>query len=98
MLKPVKWSSFAEKDFALVLEYLTSKWGVSVALDFIEKTEKCVTLIQQNPKQFPFLSKELLIQRCVVTRHNTLYYRETEEKIEILRLYDTRQNPRTLQF
>jgi len=39
-----------------------------------------------------------MIQKCVATKHNTLYYRETNHRIEILRLYDTRQNPETLRF
>jgi len=98
MLKPVKWSSFAEEDFAVVLEYLNNNWGNSVSLDFIEKTDRCILLIQKNPRQFPFLNKKLLIQKCVVTKHNSLYYRETEDRVEILRLYDTRQNPETLRF
>jgi len=42
MLKPVKWSSFAEEDFALILEYLHQKWNSSVAFNFVLKLEKCI--------------------------------------------------------
>jgi len=33
-----------------------------------------------------------------VTKQNTLFYREVEKRIEILRLYDTRQDPKKLKF
>lgn len=98
MHKPIKWSSFADDDLAKILEYLDAKWNNSVCLKFITKLDSCITFIQQNPKQFPLLNKDLQIRKCVITKQNSLYYRETANRIEILRLYDTRQNPESLQF
>tara|TARA_R110002072_G_scaffold48716_11_gene133208 strand:+ start:6320 stop:6616 length:297 start_codon:yes stop_codon:yes gene_type:complete len=98
MSKPVKWSSRADDDFADILEYLNNHWNASVASDFISKVDRCIFLIQQNTKQFPFINKNFQIRKCVVTKHNSIFYKETESRIEILRLYDTRQNPDTLQF
>lgn len=98
MGKKVKWSSRADGDFADILNYLNKFWNASIASEFISKVNKCINLIQQNSEQFPFLSKELKIRKCVVTKHNSIFYREMEDRIEILRLYDTRQNPNTLQF
>jgi len=98
MGKPVKLSSRAEDDFACILEYLNNQWNASVASDFILKVDKCIALIQQNTKQFPFLNKKFQIRKCVVTKHNSIFYRDTKSRIEILRLYDNRQNPETLQF
>lgn len=98
MLKPIRWSSRADDDFAGILEYLNNHWSVSVASDFILKVDKCILLIQESTEQFPIFNKDFQIRKCVVTKHNTLYYRDTENRIEILRLYDTRQNPETLQF
>ncbi|OAB28988.1 Plasmid stabilization system protein ParE [Flavobacterium fryxellicola] len=98
MHKSIKWSSFADKDLAKLLEYLDSKWNKSVCLKFINHLDSCITLIQQNPKQFPVINNELQIRKCVITKQNSLYYRETDTRIEILRLYDTRQNPENLLF
>ena len=33
------------------------------------------------------------IRKCVVSKHNTLYYRNRRNCIELLRIYDNRQNP-----
>jgi len=80
------------------LEYLENRWNKNVCTKFISKLDFCIDLIHKNPNQFPFFSTELQIRKCVVTKQNTLYYRETNSRIEILRLYDTRQNPETLKF
>ena len=34
----------------------------------------------------------------VIAKYNTLFYRETKTQIEILRIYDTRQDPDKLTF
>ena len=98
MLKPIKWSSYADDDFTKLLEYLENRWNKKVCLKFITKLDFIIDLIHKNPNQFPFFHKEFQIRKCVVTKQNTLYYRETNTRIEILRLYDTRQNPETLKF
>jgi plasmid stabilization system protein ParE len=54
--------------------------------------------IKNNPELFPLINSELQIRKCVVTKHNSIFYRETNSRIEILRLYDTRQNPDNLIF
>ena len=98
MPKSVKWSSQADNDFAKILEYLENRWNNNVCSKFINKVDFCLELIQRNPLQFPLINPDLQIRRCVVAKHNTLYYRETEFRIEVLRLYDTRQNPDSLLF
>jgi len=98
MLKPIKWSSYADDDFAKLLEYLENRWNKKVCLKFIVKLDFCIDLIHKNPNQFPFFYKKFQIRKCVVTKQNTLYYRVTNTRIEILRLYDSRQNPESLKF
>lgn len=98
MLKPIKWSSLADKDLELLLEYLDENWNNKISLQFLLKLSNYLNTIQKNPKLFPFINENFEIRKCVVTKHNTLFYKETEKRIEILRLYDTRQNPETLKF
>jgi plasmid stabilization system protein ParE len=52
MLKPVKWSSFADEDFAKLLEYLNQKWNVKVCNDFIIKLDYCINHIQKTQLNF----------------------------------------------
>lgn len=98
MLKPIKWSSLAENDFANIVDYLEIRWNKTVCIAFINDIDFCIGLIQKNPKLFPIFNSELQIRKCVVTKQNSLYYRETNSRIEVLRIYDTRQNPDSLRF
>ena len=52
----------------------------------------------EDPKIFPIINQELNIRKCVVTMHNTLYYRESDSSIQIIRLFDSRQDPKKLVF
>ncbi|MDP2088304.1 MAG: type II toxin-antitoxin system RelE/ParE family toxin [Flavobacteriaceae bacterium] len=98
MLKPIKWSLSADEDFAKLLEYLDRRWNAQVCLRFIIKLDNCIYLIQKNPNQFPVINTELQIRKTVVTKQNSIYYREKDNRIEILRLYDSRQNPENLKL
>ena len=98
MPKPIIWSNLSEKDFDNILDYLDKNWGQKVAANFINLTENIVNQISINPRQFPICYKRKKVRKCILTKHNTIFYRDGKINIEILRIYDTRQNPNTLTF
>ncbi len=98
MPKEIIWSPSSEKDFGNILDFLNQKWGNKVVLVFIERVDFLLTHVSQHPKHYPIFSHKRNIRKCVVSSHNTLFYREQETSIQILRLFDTRQNPIKLTF
>jgi len=94
----VRWSLLAESDFAGSLEYLHTNWGNAVVIKFIDIVEEIVSQIQFNPRQFPVIQKKMKIRKCVITKHNTLYYQVKRNHINVLRIYDNRQDPKKLKF
>ena len=98
MPKHVLWSLLSEKDFENILEYLSDSWDYKVPHNFIDLTENIINQISINPKQFPIIYVRKRIRKCVLTKHNSLFYREKRNHIEILRIYDTRQDPNSLKF
>ena len=98
MPKQVIWSPLAEKDFSDILDYLKNSWGESVLMKFIDITEDLILQISINNWQFPIINKKYKIRKCVLTKHNSLYYRDSKNQIEILRIFDTRQDPKKLKF
>jgi len=98
MPKRIAWSPLAESDFSNILNYLNQNWDKKVVTNFIDLTDSLINQIAINPKQFPFIHKRKGIRKCVLTKHNTLFYREKRSTVEILRIYDTRQDPNTLTF
>ena len=98
MPKQIVWAPLAETDLAAILEYLDENWDSKVATNFIDLTEEIINQISINPKQYPIVYKKRRIRKCVITKHNSLFYRDSQSQIEILRIYDTRQDPNTLIF
>jgi plasmid stabilization system protein ParE len=98
MPKPIIWSPLSENDFANILDYLDKNWEPKVASKFIELIENNINQISINPKQFPICFKRKRIRKCVLTKHNSLFYRDGKTYVEILRIYDSRQDPNTLTF
>src|SRR5437868_2947751 len=96
MAKEIILTPIALEDFDNVVDYLTYKWGITVANDFVDRFVKVANLIAKNPRLFPFVEKNKRMQRCVVTKHNIIYFTETEDVIKILTVFDTRQDPNKL--
>jgi len=98
MHRKLIWSPLAENDFTNILEYLQLNWENKVLENFIEITDRMIRQIVLNPKQFPIINKKYKVRKCVLTKHNTLFYKISLQSIHILRIYDTRQDPRKLKF
>lgn len=98
MSKPVIWSPSSEKDFISILNYLKMNWGITVERNFIDISEKLVIQISNNPRQFPLIQRKKKVRKCIITKHNTLFYRDKQKFVEIIRIYDTRQDPNQLKF
>ena len=98
MPKEIVWSPLSEADFEKVLEYLHESWNEQVTLNFLADIEKILAQISYQPKQFPLVNKKIKVRKCVVSKHNTIFYREKRECLELLRIFDTRQTPSKLKF
>jgi len=98
MPKQVIWSPLAVVDFENILDYLNGNWNEQVALKFINEIEILISNIAKQHKLFPLVNKKLKVRRCVITKHNTLFYSDSKASINILRIFDTRQNPNKLNF
>jgi plasmid stabilization system protein ParE len=98
MPRQIAWSPSAERDFANILEYLFENWDEKVTNQFIDLTQEVIGQISHNPRQFPLIYRKEKIRKCVLTKHNTLFYRDSKTQVDILRIYDTRQDPKTLTF
>ena len=98
MINEIVWSPESENDLSIILEYLVSKWNIKVATNFLNEIEYQIKLIDNNPKLYPIIQKEQQFRRYVITKHNSLIYGHENKQIIILRIFDTRQNPKKLKF
>lgn len=96
MESKVIWSPAAETDLEYVIEYLNENWSKRIVTKFINKVEDTITLIAEDPTLFPLVNSKLNIRKCVLTNQNTIFYRSNKSTVEIVRVFDTRQDPKKL--
>ena len=96
MSRKVVISKTAEKKLEKLFEYLIEKWSEKVKKDFIEKLDSSIEIIKNQPEIFPESKKGKGLRKCVITKQSTLYYRYNSKRINIVTLFDTRQNPNKL--
>lgn len=97
MEKEIIWSPTAIKSFSKVIDYLQLAWTNQEVFKFVSKTEKVLSLIASNKVKFRSAGVKDL-REVLITKHNLLIYRIKHNRIEILRFYDTRQNPKRKKF
>jgi plasmid stabilization system protein ParE len=61
--------------------------------DFIKKLDKNITRISKYPESCPISSELEGLHRCVVSKHNTFFCLVKSEEIEVVPLFDARQDP-----
>lgn len=98
MPKQIIWSPLSQNDFLAILDYLKENWDNKVVQGFIEITASSLSQIAINPKLYPLINKNKKIRKCVLTKHNALFYRERKDYIDVLRIFDNRQDPHKLVF
>jgi plasmid stabilization system protein ParE len=90
MPKQVIWSPQPENDLSQIVDYLRKIWEIKVSIKLIDIKDEIVNQISLNPRQFPVIQKRKKIRKCAITKHNSLFYRERKEFIDILRIYNNR--------
>ena len=96
MSRKVVISKTAERKLEKLFEYLIKQWSLKVKKDFVEKLDSTIEIIKQQPEIFPESKKGKSLRKCVVTKQPTIYYRYNSKRINIVTLFDTRQDPNKL--
>jgi len=96
MAKEVFLSRLAERNYEAIVDYIMAEWGVKSANYFIDRLIEVRILMSENPALYSFHDELKQIRRCVVTKHNVLYFKEKKDSIIILTIFHTLQNPEKL--
>jgi plasmid stabilization system protein ParE len=80
----ILWTENALKELKSTFDYLIENWTEQEVNSLAQKIEKCIYLISQNPDLFPQSEFQKHIRRVVIAKHNTLYYRVNQNRLEII--------------
>jgi plasmid stabilization system protein ParE len=77
-----------------LLQYLENEWNENTAAEFLNKLDKRI----ESLKEHPLIGKESAakpeVRAILITKHNKLYYKFSNNKVIIMNMYDTRKNPK----
>lgn len=92
------WTKIAKNDYWKNIEYLEKEWTLQDVCNFIDKTDALIDLLlKQNLIFKPTNYKDVF--QIPVTKQVTLYYKILKNNdIELLRFWNTYQNPKKLKL
>lgn len=96
--KPIIWSPKAVTSLEQLIAFIELKWTNKVVDSLLNEIDEAIESIAKNPKIYPLFSRKKQMRKCVIKRKTLLFYREKQNKIEIVLLIDSRQNPKKYSF
>ena len=91
--KPIIISPLAKEDIKNILLWLSENWPQNTTDEFLQKLEMFNSIISIRPQVFGYYNKQKNIRKFAITKQNTIYYRNKREAIEIITIFDSRQDP-----
>lgn len=89
-------SPLAELKLELLIEYLVTEWGESSKEKFLKKLEITIDRISKFPDSNQMSNELGGIFKCVVSRQTSLVYRMKIDEVEIITIFDNRQDPKKI--
>ena len=96
MNRKVVISKTAKNRLDKLFSYLIENWSIKVKNEFIDKLDRSIQIIKNQPKSFPESKKNKGLRKCVITKQTTLFYRFNSKNVFIVTIFDTRQHPKKL--
>ncbi|AZI70589.1 type II toxin-antitoxin system RelE/ParE family toxin [Cloacibacterium normanense] len=87
------WTEHAASELEKTIQYLQTEFSDKEISKLLIKLEETLELISVNPKIFPISDKKG-IQKAILLKYNSIYYREINNTVEILSFFSNRQNPK----
>jgi plasmid stabilization system protein ParE len=81
-----------------IVFYLEKNWSKTVAKNFLLRFYEKIDTIASNPALGRKSSRYSSIRKILITKHNMLYFEVFNNRIELLQIFDTRQNPAKNKF
>jgi plasmid stabilization system protein ParE len=96
--RKVVWMPIALEDYQNIIDFLLLVWNIEIIHDFEKLIKESIHRINMNPTSFIIILGN--VRKVIVHKNVTLFYEFKEEQntIEILSIFDNRQNPDKLKL
>lgn len=90
----IRWTKRASEDVESIISFLELEWNESVILKFI----RILNSKLESISYFPYLGVQITddkeLRALLITNHTRIYYRVDKNNLIVLRLFDTRKDPK----
>ena len=94
-MREVVFSERALRELEEISLYLKHKFSIKTKNEFVDKVERLVLQLQKTPELFP-KSELNNYHKGVIVKQVSVFYRFDDKKINIISVFDTRQNPKKI--
>lgn len=92
-MRRIIWSPKAQKEYSKIIDYLLIEWNLTEVQKFIEQVEEISSILEKGNVDFK-KTRFKNIRVAVISKQISVYYRNhSKSKVEIIRIWDNRQNP-----
>ena len=98
MSYPVRYSNRAYAEYESILQYVSDNFGILKAFEVDAHFDGIIKQIASSPEMYPSSPKYREIRRCVISRQTSLYYRFSEEFVELISFRANRMNSDSFDF
>lgn len=88
----IAWTDLALEELENTVNYLEEEFSEKEVDRLGEEIERILLIISKNPNIFP-LSKKTNSRKAVILKFNSMYYRISNNEIQILSFFSNRQSP-----
>lgn len=92
---PVYWSAKAQAEFVDILTFLEIQFGAEVAANCVLLVDAALGKIAVFPEMYPASGPEG-VRKSVVQKNLSIFYRYHRGQIDVLKIWDNRQDPENL--
>jgi len=85
-------SPLAERKLEILLNYITVEWGIGPKNKYIAEFKRTLDQVSSFPKSCPESLRIKGLRKCIVTKQSSFYYRIKNSEIEIITIFDNRQD------
>ena len=77
-----------------LLQYLENEWNQNTAAEFLNKLDTRIGTLKEHPFIGKASAAKPEVRAILITKHNKLYYKFSNNKVIIINMYDTRKSPK----
>ena len=92
-MRQIIWSPKASQDYTAIIDYLLSVWTIKEVQYFITKVTKALSALKKGNLDFKLVGIKDY-RMVVIQKHTSIIYRTvSNDQVQIIRIWDNRQNP-----